>query len=151
MTLQIAPELLAFIRTHGEENYPDEGAGLLLGRVQGEVRQATHALPQTNGAPAEMRRQRYEIEPLAMLAAEDLAEREGLEVMGVFHSHPDHPAAPSAFDRERALPWFTYMITSVRKGQAADTRCWRLSEDRSALEEEKLWIGSLDPVVKEDP
>ncbi len=150
MTLHIAPDLLALIRTHGEENYPEEGAGLLLGRVSGDVRQAVRALPQTNQAPAESRPRRYEIEALAMLAAEELADQVGLEVVGVFHSHPDHPAAPSRFDRERALPWYSYVITSVLGGQAGETRCWRLTEDRNALEEERLWVGSLDPVVKED-
>ncbi|MGH2605285.1 MAG: M67 family metallopeptidase [Anaerolineales bacterium] len=150
MTLHIAPELLALIRAHGEEHYPEEGAGLLLGLVNGDVRQAVRALPQTNRAPAESRPRRYEIEALAMLAAEELAEREALEVVGVFHSHPDHPAEPSGFDRERALPWYTYVITSVKDGQAGETRCWRLTEDRNSLEEERLWVGSLDPVVKED-
>lgn len=147
MTLHIEPDLLASIRRHGEEHYPLEGAGLLLGRQDGEVRQAVRALPQTNEAPAESRARRYQIEAPAMLAAEELAEREGLEVVGVFHSHPDHPAAPSGFDKERALPWYTYLITSVMAGQAGETRCWRLSEDRDALEEERLWVGSIDPVT----
>lgn len=147
MTLHIEPDLLASIRRHGEEHYPHEGAGLLLGRQDGEVRQAVRALPQTNEAPAESRARRYQIEAPAMLAAEELAEREGLEVVGVFHSHPDHPAAPSEFDKERALPWYTYLITSVMAGQAGETRCWRLSEDRDALEEERLWVGSIDPVT----
>jgi len=150
MTLQIAPDLLALIRANGEEHYPEEGAGLLLGRVSGDARQAVRALPQSNRAPAESRPRRYEIEALAMLAAEELAEREGLDVVGVFHSHPDHPAEPSGFDREQALPWYTYVITSVMGGQAGETRCWRLTEDRNALEEERLWVGSLDPVVKEE-
>jgi proteasome lid subunit RPN8/RPN11 len=61
-----------------------------------------------------------------------------MEVVGVFHSHPDHPAEPSEFDRGMAWPWFTYVITRVERGKAAESRAWRLAEDRGDFVEERL-------------
>jgi proteasome lid subunit RPN8/RPN11 len=76
-----------------------------------------------------------------MMAAEDEAEALGLDVVGVFHSHPDHPAEASETDREWALPWFSYLITSVRSGRAAESRSWRLVDDRSIMIEEPLLVA----------
>jgi proteasome lid subunit RPN8/RPN11 len=87
-----------------------------------------------------------------MLSAEKLAESKGLEVVGVFHSHPDHPARPSDTDREWALPWYSYVITSVESGEAQRTSSWRLKEDRSGFQKERIESGegpesSLDLAV----
>jgi proteasome lid subunit RPN8/RPN11 len=148
MTLELDPQLLEFIRRHGEINYPAEGAGLLLGRVEGELRHAFQAWPQVNRAPAEEALHRYRIDPRDMLAAEEAAENGGLEVVGVFHSHPDHPPVPSTFDRDWALPWYSYLITAVVHGRAEKTSCWRLAEDRTGLREEALQVRPI--AEKED-
>jgi proteasome lid subunit RPN8/RPN11 len=63
---------------------------------------------------------------------------EGLEVVGYYHSHPDHPARYSDFDRDHALPNMSYVITSVVGGSIADTRSWRLRDDRTAMDEETI-------------
>ncbi len=141
MTLFASPGLLDQIRAHGEASYPEEGAGLLLGEVRGGDRRATALRPLTNAHPQGGRRRRYRIEPAEMMAAEDEADALGLEVIGVFHSHPDHPAEASETDRELALPWFSYVITSVRSGQAAESRSWRLVDDRSGMVEEELLVA----------
>ena len=73
-----------------------------------------------------------------MLRGENDASRLGLDVIGVFHSPPDHPNRPSEFDREWALPWYSYVITSVQSGNAVESRSWRLCEDRSAFNEEQI-------------
>jgi proteasome lid subunit RPN8/RPN11 len=61
-------------------------------------------------------------------------------VIGVFHSHPDHPNQPSEFDRQWALPWFSYLITSIEKGTAVGSRSWRLEDDRTGFEEEEIIV-----------
>jgi proteasome lid subunit RPN8/RPN11 len=64
----------------------------------------------------------------------------GLDVLGVFHSHPDHPNQPSEFDRQWAWPNFSYLITSVVQGVAVESRSWRLNEDRANFSEEKVEV-----------
>lgn len=138
--LQISHGLLSRIWRHGEAQYPEEGAGLLLGRIDDEGRMAEQLLPLENKFQREARGNRYLIEPIDMLDAEQQAEELGLDVIGVFHSHPDHSAKPSEYDREWSLPWFSYLITSVYVGKALESRSWRLTENRSALIEEALRI-----------
>lgn len=141
MTLFVSPSLRDQIRAHGEASYPDEGAGLLLGEVRDGDRRVTSLRPLTNSHPLGGRRRRYAIKPEEIMAAEDEAEALGLEVIGVFHSHPDHPAEASETDRELALPWFSYVITSVRSGRAAESRSWRLVDDRSSMVEEEFMVA----------
>lgn len=140
LTLVIPDEFLAAIHAHGAAAYPEEGAGLLLGVDDGERREVRAVLPLDNARQGEARRNRYLIEPLAMLYGEDEAARLGLDVIGVFHSHPDHPNSPSEFDREWALPWYSYVITSVERGRAVESRSWRLDEDRARFIEEKILV-----------
>jgi proteasome lid subunit RPN8/RPN11 len=137
MNLVIETGLLAEIYRHGEIAYPEEGAGFLLG-TDGEARQVTSILPLANSRQGDARRNRYLITPLDYLAAEKEADRAGLTLLGVFHSHPDHPDQPSDYDREWAQPWFSYLITSVYKGKAVESRSWRLVEDRTCFLEEKI-------------
>jgi proteasome lid subunit RPN8/RPN11 len=144
MTLHVSKALLNLIHEHGRDHYPEEGAGILLGEAGDASRRVLRIRPVENAFQESRRNHRYLIEPKEMLDAELEAERLGLEVIGVFHSHPDHPARPSEFDREWALPWYSYLITSVRAGKAHESRCWRLSEDRGRFEEESLKISSKE-------
>ena len=75
-----------------------------------------------------------------MLHGETEAARRGLDVIGIFHSHPDHPAEPSGFDRDWALPWYSYIITTVEQGRAVRSRSWLLKEDHSGYDEETIQI-----------
>jgi proteasome lid subunit RPN8/RPN11 len=134
--LHISKSLIKQIKKHGETHYPEEGAGLLLGQFQGELRDVQKLLPLENQFEASSRHNRYMIEPEEMIHAEMKAEELGLDIIGVFHSHPNHPAIPSEFDRERALPWYSYIITRVDPGGASESRSWRLSDDRQFYEEE---------------
>lgn len=138
MKLAVSAELMAQIHAHAEESYPNEGAGFLLGRYQGSTRVVLGVLPAQNERRGEEARRRYLIRPEDMLRAETEASRRGLDLVGIFHSHPDHPSQPSETDREWALPWLSYLITSVKKGQAGESRSWRLAEDRSRFDEEEL-------------
>jgi proteasome lid subunit RPN8/RPN11 len=139
MNLTIPQDLLNQIHRHGEAAYPDEGAGFLLGSdSDSETRQVTSLLTLENIRQGEARRTRYLIDPRDYLAAENEAERSGLTLLGVFHSHPDHPNQPSEYDRDWAQPWFSYIITSIYAGKAVESRSWRLAEDRSCFSEEEI-------------
>jgi proteasome lid subunit RPN8/RPN11 len=141
MSLEISSELLAGIHGHGEAAYPDEGAGFLLGAADGESRQVRAILRLDNSREAGARHNRYLLTPEDFLRGEREAARQGLDLLGVFHSHPDHPSQPSEFDREWAMPWFSYIITSVQAGKAAGSRSWRLEEDRSSFFEEAIEVN----------
>lgn len=138
MSLLISSQLLKDIHTHGESTYPEEGVGLLLGMVDGDQKKVTRILILANTQEESARHNRYMLSPLDYLHAEQEADSLGLDVLGVFHSHPDHPNRPSDFDRERAMPWFSYLITSVQSGQAVGSRSWLLEEDRSHFNEEQI-------------
>ncbi len=140
MTLYISPAVLYEIHANGEAAYPEEGAGLLLGRAEGERREVVAIRGTANAREDDARYNRYLITPQEMMRGEDEAASLGLEVIGVFHSHPDHPNRPSEFDREWAFPWYVYVITSVQRGQAVESRCWQLSEDRSEFKEEEIRV-----------
>ena len=137
VTLAISKELLDQIHAHGEAAYPEEGAGFLVGGDS----QVENILPLLNAREDEARHNRFLITPEDYLKAELTAEKLGLSLIGVFHSHPDHPNRPSEYDREWAQPFFSYIITTVNQGKATESRSWRLLEDRSKFEEEKINTG----------
>lgn len=143
MSIILSDILLAEIHAHGAAAYPEEGAGLLLGHAQEDQREAISIWGLPNAREAGARHNRYLITPQDMLHGEQEAERLGLEVIGIFHSHPDHPNRPSEFDREWALPWYSYIITSIAHGKAVESCSWRLSEDRSQFYNEEIHVESL--------
>ncbi len=140
MTLLVPAHLLHQVHLHGEQAYPEEGAGFLLGVDEGQQRRVSQVLTADNMREDDARRRRYLITPEAYLQAEITADRLGLSLIGVFHSHPDHPNRPSEFDREWAQPFFSYLITGVEAGRVVESRSWRLVEDRSRFEEESIQI-----------
>ena len=140
MRLEMNSGILKEIHVHGESAYPEEGAGLLLGEVDNGSKRVTQILNLTNTREESARHNRYLLGPEDYARGEEEAERLGLEVLGVFHSHPEHPNVPSEFDREWAWPWFSYLITSVRSQMAMESRAWRLTEDRSGFVEERVVI-----------
>lgn len=132
--LRLDPGALARLRLHGEESYPHECCGALLGAEAGHV---VSALPLDNASERE-RRRRFLVSPDAYRQAEAEADRTGRRLLGFYHSHPDHPAEPSAFDLEHAWPNLSYVIVSVLSGRAERARSWRLRPDRSRFDEEVL-------------
>src|SRR5436305_6725448 len=132
-----SPRHLQTIGRHAATSYPEECCGVLIGRASDEVTVVERVLSVGNERQ-DSRHNRFLISPETVLAAQKEARALGLDVVGYYHSHPDHPARPSDFDREHAWPWVSYLIVSVQKKQVADTRSWRLSEDRSTFEEEAI-------------
>ena len=139
--LQLTADVLMAIQAHGEAAYPNEGAGLLVGQAKGADKTVVDILPISNQWESEEQYHRYLITPQDMLRGENEAARRGLDVVGIFHSHPDHVAEPSVFDRDWALPWYSYVITSVEKASATASRSWLLREDRSAFDEEVIQLA----------
>jgi len=131
MTLIIPVALHNHLRQHLESTYPNEGGGFLLGRMDGQKRIVTETRLEENTFQTEEQYHRYLMEQGAFQKAEDYADANGLTLLGYFHSHPNHPAVPSEFDRVHALPNFMYLIVSVRDGQAAESRAWQLSPTRA--------------------
>lgn len=137
MALKISEDLAAKIRAHGAENYPRECCGALLGRDSGEHREALYLLPLLNRRE-DFPQNRFSITPEDFLKAQEMAREYGVELIGWYHSHPDHPALPSEFDREHAWPWYSYVIVSVERGEAKTIASWRLSDDRMRFAPEKI-------------
>ena len=133
MALSLQDGVDAAIRAHGQETYPNECCGALYGR-DGVV-SATLALANTT---EEGPRRRFLVRPQDYRQAEARASELGAELLGFYHSHPDHPARPSQFDLDHAWPFFSYIIVSVRGGAAEDMTSWRLRDDRSAFDQEDL-------------
>jgi proteasome lid subunit RPN8/RPN11 len=130
----IPADIAAAMRRHAASTYPEECCGALLGSQPGIVREV---LPLENASNAE-RQRRFVVTAADFVRAEAAAAASGLDLIGFYHSHPDHPAVPSQFDLDHAWPNLSYPIISVCEGRSADIRSWRLSPDRSAFHEE--WI-----------
>jgi proteasome lid subunit RPN8/RPN11 len=147
--IHIDKEILDQIHSHGEAAYPEEGAGLLLGKFEAGEKTVTAILPIENSREDGARHNRYLLSPTDYMRGEDEAARQSLDVLGIFHSHPDHPDQPSEFDREWAMPWFSYIITRVNHSQAVSSRSWLLAEDRSTFIEELIQIRTVINPIKQ--
>ena len=134
--MKISKELTARMEAHMEKAYPGEGAGFLLG-VDGEVKDV---LTLENAREEEARYNRFLLTPEDYLKAEMKAMEMGVDLIGVFHSHPDCPNVPSEYDREWAQPFFSYIISRVDKGRTVSHRSWKLLEDRTKYEEEEITV-----------
>ena len=133
--LVISARHLQTLGRHASVSYPDECCGVLIGRTSGDATVVERVLSVGNERQ-DSRHNRFLISPETVLAAHKEARALGLDVVGYYHSHPDHPARPSEFDREHAWPGMSYLIVSVEKRKVAEARSWRLSADRQGDEEE---------------
>jgi len=134
MTLLIRRAEMARLRAHAEQGYPHEVVGILAGDRAALSVTRVHPLFNERGES----RNRYRVSGLVVMRAEEALNAEGFEVVGYYHSHPDHPAQYSDYDRSHALPNMSYLIVSVHQGAVVDALSWRLHEDRSAMAEETI-------------
>lgn len=123
--------------TDALQSFPDECCGFFFGEETGEDRMISEAMPVTNTKDGDKRR-RFEISPIDYLKAEQYADEHQLQLLGVYHSHPNHPAIPSEEDRIAAQHYFSYSIISILHNEFADLRSWRLNDQRQFTEEEVL-------------
>jgi len=144
--LSISSELAEKIRQHGVETYPHECCGALLGRDAPKdaatpgPREVVDLFPLINRRD-DSPRNRFSVAPLDVIEADRAAQARELEVVGWYHSHPDHPAMPSEYDREHAWPWYSYIIVSVHQGVPQELTSWRLNEDRAGYTQESIEIN----------
>lgn len=149
MNILIEPAVLKYIHEISENSYPNECCGFLFGAIESDTVsiQAAREVINTD----ENSRVHYTIPPKEFMKAERYALENELALLGVFHSHPEHPPRPSGKDLDDAIPELSYFITSVHSGEAVDTRSWRLAEDRQFVEEtiEILYKNKLSKSITE--
>ena len=145
MALRITEALLDEIRRHGARAYPNECCGAMLGVVNGETKEVRELLSLDNRREGEAARTRFLITADDYRLAEKTAREKELEILGFYHSHPDHPARPSEFDREHAWPWYSYIVVRVARrkdgragGEPQEATNWVLAEDRSRFLSEEM-------------
>jgi proteasome lid subunit RPN8/RPN11 len=138
------------MRRHGEETYPHECCGFMLGSAADGMQRILEIRSQANER-TDSRENRFVISPEQFKAVESYARKTGLLLVGIYHSHPDSPARPSDYDRDHAWPWFSYIIVSVKGGKAAEANAWQLRDDRSGFDHMTLEIaaGAGTPWQKE--
>jgi proteasome lid subunit RPN8/RPN11 len=129
------------IRRHGETDYPYECCGLLIGNFDGARKIVEETFPISNAREEASKRNRFLITPDEFSSGEQRARARGLDIVGFYHSHPDHPAIASGYDLEHAWPTYSYIIVSVQQGTAGDVLSWELEDDRSKFRAETLVQG----------
>lgn len=141
MTLRLSGALLAEIQRQGERAYPAECCGALGGRPgQDGFKEVVRLAPTVNRRTDDPHR--YLIVPDDLRRLDGELKAEGLEIVGYYHSHPDHPPAPSGFDTEHAWPWYSYLIVSIDRGRAAEVASWVLDDERPQMHPESLEVLS---------
>ena len=140
--LVLTTEQEAAIRAHGEADYPYECCGLLLGTFAADGRKTTvEVMPISNAREESAKRNRFLITPQELMRGECYARSRQLDIIGFYHSHPDHPAVPSGYDLDHALPVYSYVIVSVAQGRAGEVQSWELEADRSRFNPESIVKG----------
>ena len=137
MALKIGAGDVGHIHEHAKQAYPEECAGALVGVDTGDIKLVVDVWRAEN-THEEDRARRFLIEPLQIKEFEERARERDMDVLGFYHSHPDHPAEPSEYDRERAWPYYSYVIASVGEDKVEDMRSWVLRDDRSGYDEEPI-------------
>jgi proteasome lid subunit RPN8/RPN11 len=125
------------IQAHGAEGYPDEVCGIMIGPRGG--RTATEA-KRAHNMIVERSRDRYEIDPRDQIRIQREADSAGLDIVGYYHTHPDHPAQASRFDTERAWAGYVYVIVSVQQGKPVDANAFVAAADGGPFKPEHLEV-----------
>lgn len=137
--IEISEQHLVRIRQHGEQDYPFECCGLLIGRFGDDGRKiVVETYPISNAREEEAKRNRFLIRPEELMRGEKYAREKRLDVVGFYHSHPDDRAVPSNYDLDRAWPTYSYIVVAVAAGSAADLRSWEMEPDRSRFNAEEM-------------
>ena len=143
--METTEPVLNDIRAHGADAYPEEGCGFLLGTVTDDGKNRVVAAQRATNRRSERRTRRYQLTAEDYREADKAARKQGLDVVGIYHSHPDHPARPSETDLEEAtFPGFTYVIVSVHDGEPNDLTAWTLAPDRSEFQREEIAVPALE-------
>ena len=130
------------IEEEGASSYPNECCGIMIGRDVSDGtctrRIVEHLVPMANVFDPEQQRRRFAVDPLALMKAEKSASEAGQLVLGFYHSHPDHPARPSEYDRTHAWPFYSYVIVSIAQGKAVDMTSWVLDDQTETFSKQEI-------------
>ncbi|MBI4163829.1 MAG: M67 family metallopeptidase [Candidatus Aenigmarchaeota archaeon] len=137
MVLKLNISQLGKIKLHLESCYPEEGCCILTGVIENDVKTLKEIAVVKNIA-TDNRKRRYLVDPAKYSEIEKWCRRNGMEIIGIAHSHPEHPSMPSEFDRQNSWPFFSYLIISVKSGKSDSVKSWVLKDDRSGFEEESI-------------
>lgn len=154
--LKLNSDHLQAMQTHAETTYPEECCGLLLGQIKGDTKTLIEVLPTENSWGDEAvdnfqsietsnktsKRNRFSIAPKVMFEVQKSVRGRNLDIIGIFHSHPDNPARPSEFDRAIAWHSYSYIIISVQQGKTCDLKSWVLDDDHKFQPEEIITISA---------
>jgi proteasome lid subunit RPN8/RPN11 len=124
------------MRAHARDAFPEECCGFLIGHA--DRRRRVLEARRARNVATEDRARRYLVDPLELLHADDDARKRGLDLVGIYHSHPNHPAEPSEFDRSHASPWYSYVIVGVVDGEPRTITAWRFNESTKEFEPETI-------------
>ena len=139
--IALSQQQLTEIREHGEQDYPFECCGLLIGSFEQNGRKIVlETYPISNAREEEAKRNRFLIQPDELLRGERYARKKKLDVIGFYHSHPDSPAVPSQYDLDHAWPTYSYIIVSVKNERAGDLLSWEMEADRSRFNTEQITV-----------
>jgi proteasome lid subunit RPN8/RPN11 len=149
--IYLTEEHIKQIEAHGERTFPHECGGMIIGRFETDKKTVVELLPMENAMAESEQHNRVLILPKDVLRAERYARSQKLDVIGYYHSHPNHPAIPSQFDLDHALPVWTYIIVSVEDGKAVDVRAWEMENDRSKFNEEEIFTVTKELFAADVP
>ncbi|MDB5319836.1 MAG: hypothetical protein JWN40_1467 [Phycisphaerales bacterium] len=140
--LVLTPAQVQQIEAEGAQTYPNECCGIMIGRDVSDgacTRRIVERLePMENVFDPQQRKRRFAVDPLALMKAEKSASADGKLVLGFYHSHPDHPARPSEFDREHAWPFYSYVIVSIAQGEPVDMTSWLLDDQTETFSRQDI-------------
>ena len=139
--IQIPPEIYQQIQREGSAAYPHECCGILIGRDDKSIgRIVDRIVPMKNVFDPAEQYHRFSIDPMALARADETAVAEGKSVIGFYHSHPDHPARPSEYDRTHVPPWafYSHVIVAIEKGKPAAMTCWVMNEGTEQFVEQPM-------------
>ncbi|MBI5561260.1 MAG: M67 family metallopeptidase [Deltaproteobacteria bacterium] len=137
--LHIQKAIYGQMLAHAEEAYPNECCGILVGSALKDKR--VMSFERAANVNAERAKDRYIIDPREIYAVDREARAQGMDILGFYHSHPDHPDRPSEFDREWGQPGYSYVIISVKSGKTVSVKCWMFEEENAPFKEEKRKVG----------
>ncbi len=136
--LSINNNKLDDIKNQVKRSYPLECCGLLIGTNTSEKKVVE--VRQVENKNTERTHDRYEIEGKEFMKVDKEAKKKGLQIIGIYHSHPDHPAVPSAFDTDHAWAGYSYMIIAIEKREKVDIRSWIFNDEKRQFDEEEINI-----------
>ena len=135
--IHIETEPWSAMVAHAQRTYPNECCGAMLGTIDGETKKVSEAIALEN-AFAGVQAERYELRPEDLLAADKAARDRGMDLIGIYHSHPDCDAYFSTTDLKNSCPWYSFVVLSIRKGDFHHANSWLPNVDQTAAEKEEL-------------